>query len=163
MRRQHNVRRLAILFFLSISMNCLPQGSPENMVSKNTVLGELSINNNLALYSILYDRLLKPKGTLNFGIQAGFTYTPSIETAARRYSLLFPIRGYMLIGKSNHKLETGLGLRIEESFAYPEVIIGYRYRPKDEGFVFRGGYNFFATPVRFEHLVSVSIGYTFHD
>jgi len=69
----------------------------------------------------------------------------------------------MLIGKSTHKLETGVGLRIEESFAYPEMTIGYRYKPKDEGFVFRAGYNFFAAPGRFDHLVSVSIGYTFHD
>jgi hypothetical protein len=160
MRRQKYLRHLTIIFFLVISINGFSQGSLENKISKNTFMAELSINNDLDLYSILYDRLLKSNGILNFGIQTGLTFSTAVETGEKGYSIFYPIKGYFLIGNSNHKLETGFGVRIL-GFVFPDVNVGYRYKPKDNGLVFRAGYNGFVLPGGLNNLVSLSIGYTF--
>jgi len=159
MKESRYLRTLTIILFFLISVNSFSQSSPDNKISKNSFIAELSINKNLDLYSIYYDRLLKSNGTLNFGLQAGFTFSTAVETGEKGYSVFYPIRGYFLIGKSNHKLETGFGVKIL-GFVFPDINIGYRYKPKDNGLVFRAGYNGFVLPGGLNNLVSLSIGYT---
>lgn len=160
MHKSRYLRTLTIILYIMISINGFSQSLPYNKISKNSFIAELSINNNLDLYSIYYDRLLKSNGTLNFGFQTGLTFSTAVETGEKGYSVFYPIRGYLLIGKSNHKLETGFGVRIL-GFVFPDINIGYRYKPKDNGLVFRAGYNGFVLPSGLNNLVSLSIGYTF--
>jgi len=154
------LRYLTIIFFLEISIEGFSQDSPENKTSKNTFIAELSINPDLDLYSILYDRLLKSNGIFNFGIQTGLTYSTAVETGEKGYSFFYPIKAYFLIGKSKHKFEAGFGVRIL-GFVFPDVNIGYRYKPKKNGLVFRVGYNGFVLPGGLNNMASISIGYTF--
>ncbi len=160
MRRQNYSRHLTIIIFLMISIRCFPQGSLENKISKNAFMLELSINNDLDLYSILYDRLLKANGILNFGLQTGLTFSTAVETGEKGYSVFYPIKGYFLVGRGNHKLETGFGVRIL-GFVFPDINVGYRFKPVKNGFVFRAGYNGFVLPGGMNNLVYLSIGYTF--
>jgi hypothetical protein len=149
-----------IFLLLVIATNCFSQSVKEGVNSRNTLIAELSINTDLDLYSILYDRLLKPSGALNFGVQTGLTFSTAVETGEKGYSVFYPIRGYFLVGKNNHKLETGFGVRIL-GFVFPDINLGYRYKPMDNGLVIRAGYNGFVLPGGLNNLTSLNIGYTF--
>lgn len=154
------LKYLTITFFLVISINGFSQSLPEHKISKNAFIAEVSINKDLDLYSIYYDRLLISNGALNFGLQTGLTFSTAVETGSKGYAVFYPVKGYFLIGKKNHKLETGFGVRIL-GFVFPDFNIGYRYKPSGNGFVFRAGYNGFVLPGGLNNLVSLSVGYTF--
>lgn len=160
MKRLGVLRQLVIIYFLGITLNCFSQDSLKNEISKNTFLAELSLNKDLDLYSVLYDRLLKSNGVLNFGLQTGLTFSTAVETGDKGYSIFYPIKGYFLIGRNNHKFETGFGVRIS-GFVFPDMNIGYRYKPTDNGFSIRAGYNGLILWGGLNNLISVSIGYSF--
>ena len=141
-------------------MNCFSQESLKHKTSKNTILTEFCINQDLDLYSILYDRLLRTNGIVNIGVQTGLSMSTAVETGDKGYSIFYPLKGYLLIGKSAHKFEAGLGVRIL-GFVFPDCNIGYRYKPNDNGLCIRAGYNGFVLPGGLNNMLSLSVGYTF--
>jgi hypothetical protein len=155
-----NLRNLIIVTLMILPVKCFSQSRYKNRVSKNTFFTELSINSDIYLSSVIYDRLLKPKGVFNVGLQAGITYSKSITTAYKGYSILYPVKCYIMVGSKRHKFETGFGARIL-TYPWPEINIGYRYKPINNGFSFRAGYNVVVFPVGLSKMANVSIGYAF--
>ena len=105
---------------MALITNCFSQGTIEVKTSKNTFLAEFNINQVLDLYSILYDRLLKTNGILNIGLQTGLTFSTAVESVDKGHSIFYPFKGYFLIGRSAHKFEAGLGVRIL-GFVFPDL------------------------------------------
>lgn len=112
------------------------------------------------VYALLYDRILKPKGPVKIGFQTGFAFSLSVDQGDKGFMGFFPIKGYLLMGKTKHFLETGLGLKIS-GIPYPDFNIGYRYKSVDKGFSFRIGYAGLAFFNGFNSMFGASAGYAF--
>jgi len=141
-------------------MNGFTQEAVTDTLPRNTFFAEFNLNQNIDFYTILYDRILKPKGKFKIGIQAGLSISTEIEKAEKGFTTYFPIKGYFLLGKQRHFFEPGFGFKISD-LPYPEFNIGYRFKPIDNGLSFRAGYIGMAFFGGFENMISLSAGYTF--
>ena len=104
--------------------------------------------------------MFKANGTIKIGMQSGLTFSTEIETGDKGYTVFFPIKGYILVGKNKHYFESGLGFKIL-GFVYPDFNIGYRFKPKTNGISLRAGYSGMFLPGGLQNMISVSAGYTF--
>lgn len=154
------IRFQLILFFLLINICGFAQEIESDKFSKNALFAEFNFNTNLDLYSILYDRMLKSDGTIKIGLQTGLTFSTAIETGDKGYSTFFPLKGYLLVGKTKHYFETGLGVKIL-GFVFPDFNVGYRFKPKNNGLSLRTGYSGIILPGGLNNMISLSAGYTF--
>lgn len=152
---------LVISTFLSIT--CLGQITDEKQSSKNTVFGEFSIGNDINVYSVLYDRLIKPEGSVLIGLQTGISILSDGSESDRYYTFLKPVKCYFLFGKDLLFFETGLGIGILE-IPFLDINAGIRLKSVSHGLCFRGGYNgFVIVPMGggIINMLSISAGYSF--
>jgi hypothetical protein len=122
--------------------------------AKNSIYLELLGNG--GLYSINYDRMFSE----NVGARVGLSYLSEFDIIFAKIEDLFiaPVTINYLVGERNSKLELGAGIvfisvKNSDIFGFTKAehnsairgtaTFGYRYQPKDGGFVFRAGF----TPV----------------
>lgn len=140
-----------ILFGLFLIINGIPGKTMAQDINKparpdfsrNSVY--LEILGQGGIYSLNYDRLFSEY----FGGRIGFSAFTSIFESS---FLLVPITANYLVGSKNHHLELGAGVVFgsidfndSESDAKGSALIetatiGYRYQPKQDGFLFRIGF-----------------------
>jgi hypothetical protein len=156
-----------ILFLLIILFSL----SSNAQIKSNSIYFELFGNG--GLYSINYDRLI----TENLGGRIGFMYLPSIDfviTSAENI-IVVPLMVNYFAG-DNNKLELGAGiiyvsidnvgfLGFESgeggSGVVGTAVFGYRYQPKDGGFLFRIGLTPFFSGNGAAVSGGLSIGFSF--
>lgn len=145
--------------------------SSNAQVKYNSIYFELFGNG--GLYSINYDRLF----TENIGGRIGFMYLPSIDfvlTSAENI-IVVPVMLNYLAGE-NSRLELGAGIvfvSVDDvgffgfksskggSAVAGTAVIGYRYQPKDGGFLFRIGLTPFFSGNGAEVSGGLSLGFSF--
>jgi hypothetical protein len=143
----------------------VPPADRDEDLAKNAVYAELL--GNAILYSVNYERRFSDVvaarlGFSYFGLSASVSDATS-SASARANFFLFPVMANFLVGGRNNKLELGVGALAlivsgsAEGVSFGEKVtatgaaaavagtatIGYRYQPRDGGFVFRVG----ATPI----------------
>lgn len=131
----------ALMILVSLNLNA--------QIKSNSLYFEILGNG--GLYSINYDRLI----TENLGGRIGFSYLPSIDIifSSVENLIVIPVMVNYFAGEDS-KLELGAGIIFvsvdnigffgfesgEGGSAFAgTAVIGYRYQPKDGGFVFRVG------------------------
>lgn len=156
-------RFLIVLCILFILPNCFLHAQKEP--GKNVIYIEgLGVG---GLYSINYERFIKD----DYSIRIGFTtWTTRIITTQSFTGV--PIMGNYLIGKSNSKLELGVGVEYgkvknvsfwagnsssDSGFAIISSY-GYRYQPLNGGIHFRAVISNIKTSVSSETVLGISLG-----
>lgn len=117
---------------------------------------------NSLLYSINIEKSLSSGYSPRLALGIGAEYLSSLTLNNLYYynSLCLIPTANLLFGKNSHFLETGLACL----FAYgkgnftPSARIGYRYQPKNGGFIFRVAYTPLLTGINF-HYGGISLGY----
>jgi len=119
---------------------------------RNTIFVELLGNG--GIYSLNFDRILISKEKWKLAGRVGFTYHNFFDDLNSQFYGI-PLEVSYLLGRSNHFLETGLGVtpvydtsdgfeqnspKQETLFIITPVRIGYRYQRKEGGFFFKAGW-----------------------
>ncbi len=156
------------IFFAFQILLCMNSNA---QIKSNSLYFELFGNG--GLYSINYDRLF----TENIGGRIGFMYLPSIDfvlTSADNI-IVVPVMLNYLAGE-NSRLELGAGIvfvSVDDvgffgfksskggSAVAGTAVIGYRYQPKDGGFLFRIGLTPFFSGNGAEVSGGLSLGFSF--
>ena len=162
-----------LLFVLLITNTLIAQELKENVLPKNSIFFELY--GSAFLYSINYERIFYLKSENIYVGRAGAFIFPLVEEGnGPWYSI--PLTINKLIGTSNHKLEIGIGELITIAKtndgtktnlnSVTNVILGYRYQPKNSGLLFRLSYTPWISNDDFpdfegSHRGGVSLGYSF--
>ena len=157
---------VTLLLFLIFLQPAYSQSKP------NSVYFELIGNG--GLYSINYDRLI----TDNVSGRIGFMYLSKLDLIFLTVDniVIIPVTLNYLIGNGNNKFEIGAGIDYVNSsggslFGYKTNVtvtqifgtatIGYRYRQKDGGFLFRIGFTPIFGANGFQPLAGLSLGFSF--
>jgi hypothetical protein len=161
-----NIRLIAlvILIFSAINFPVNAQTHPNSIY--------LEFFGNGGLYSLNYDRLFSE----DIGARIGFMYfeTEQFLFLTDIELFLIPITLNYLAGSENHKFELGIGpvlvfgsagiFGLESdsgSGVGGTATIGYRYQPKDGGFLFRIGFTPYWGFDEFYPTGGLSLGYAF--
>jgi hypothetical protein len=177
--RTNPSRLLLVVLFLSPAwLFCQRQDSLASRGATNIVYGEVATMVFWTWGSVNYERMLNERSSVRIGVGGGYFSVPA-ERAISGYGATV-MYNYFPIGVE-HRLELGIGVAIANttgpsvdlppvyaSFSDippeltrlwwygPAVSIGYRYQPRDGGFLFRVGatlVNLFGFPLQ------VSLGY----
>lgn len=139
------------------------ENSDETPFKHHSVYVELGGNS--FIYSINYDYMFQLSDLTKLAIGAGFEYIDEIEINKTSYGDSFCITpaANLLIGRSSHHFETGVAAfyPLSASIIIPTVRLGYRYQPKNGGFLFRIGATPLIVPGAILPWAGLSVGYTF--
>lgn len=125
----------------------------------------LELGGNSFIYSINYDYTLQLSDLTKLAIGTGFEYVDEIKINEVSYGSSFCITpaANFLFGRSSHHFETGIAAYypLSAGTIIPTIRLGYRYQPRNGGFLFRIG----ATPIVVPGVIlpwaGLSVGYTF--
>ena len=113
--------------------------------SKNIYYIDIGLNLFFIGVGINYERMLND----NFSIRVGSNIGTVIWSAeGNNHGISFPVTlNYMTKGAGKFEIGGGAGLRINllekrKLGIWPAGRIGYRHQPKDEGFMWRAGFDF---------------------
>lgn len=132
----------------------------EKPIRKNSLY--LELGGSSMLYSFNYDRLIPLSRSIKLTVGAGMEYVTQLTVNEVNYGAAYCITpsANLLFGSSSHHLETGVSVftHTSSSTLIPALRLGYRYQPRNGGFLFRAG----LTPLfGFIPWGGVSFGYTF--
>lgn len=155
------MRLILIIFFFLFPILGFCQKYNTNNLAKNSIFIDCNYNPELDFYSVMYDRMLKPKGVWKIGVQTGLTLSSKVVDANNNFAKFFPIRSYFLFGYNSHYFETNFGVKIL-GVVFPEFGLGYRYKTEKGGLSFRVGYSgIMMIHGGLQNMVSLSVGYAF--
>lgn len=120
------------------------------------------------LGSINYEKLFYQKDNIGFTWRAGLSIAPIDKNNGM--GIVFPLMLNMLIGKSAHKLELGVGQGLTittkgSGFLLATAVIGYRYQSETKKWFYRITYTpliSYLVDFQVQQWAGVSIGYTFN-
>ena len=118
------------------------------------------------LGSLNYERSCRKAEKLETTFRAGFSIAPISQNNG--FGIVLPLMYNVLLGKSSHKLECGLGLGMTITtqrafFILAPAAIGYRYQPEDKSWFYRITYSpliSFLVDFQVQQWAGVSIGYS---
>ncbi|MEO0162125.1 MAG: hypothetical protein ABIL74_07620 [candidate division WOR-3 bacterium] len=123
--------------FFPIS-NFAPAQTLNEIHKSNTIFIE-AVGQSVGFFSLNYDHRVHPNFTFRVGLGVSLGYT-------------VPISANFITGiETSHHFEVGVGLtygriislladEVDDIILVPTGVLGYRYQPKNGGFVFRGGF-----------------------
>ncbi|NLO70604.1 MAG: hypothetical protein GX102_06630 [Porphyromonadaceae bacterium] len=143
------------LFFIAITL-CIVvtiqaqdvETYAEAPLKRNSLYFELGGNS--LLYSLNFDHLIPFSNSLKLAVGGGFEYVTDIKINDVSYgaSTCLTPSANLLLGRTSHHFETGVScfVPLSAGIALPAVRLGYRYQPRNGGFLFRIGATPFITP-----------------
>lgn len=142
------VSRILICFLLIISISStkaqLKQFLKPEVLEGDQVHVELWGSG--GAYSVNFERSVLKRKSLQLKARIGFSITPWQERNRWYWHFIFPIQGFLLLGKGSSMFEISAGSRFWEiipDYDWPHFWInagmGYRYQSPKSGLVFRIG------------------------
>jgi len=147
-----------ILFLLSIFFSCTLCGQRERYVS-------FELGGSGGIASLNYEKTFVNREVCKFSWRLGFSVAPIDRTNGT--VLIFPLMVHGIVGKSNHKLDLGIGQSLSittrgQPFVLMPAVVGYRFQPEDKRCYWRIAY----TPLisyllnfQVQHWAGLTFGY----
>ncbi|MBL7892974.1 MAG: hypothetical protein JNL63_10115 [Bacteroidia bacterium] len=150
---------MPIIFFSVIAI-----GQTESIPKRRSVYFELAGSGGLG--SLNYEKIFFQKNSIEYTWRAGLSIAPVDRNNG--IGIVFPLIVNVIMGKSAHKLEMGLGQGITittkgSAFALTTVVVGYRYQPEAKKWFYRISYTpliSYLVDLQMQQWGGISIGYT---
>jgi hypothetical protein len=138
----------------------------EANIKKKSFYFELAGSGGLGSFN--YEKELCKKNITEYTFRAGLSIAPIDKNNGS--GIVFPIMLNALVGKTAHKLETGIGQGITITtkgnfFFLGTAVIGYRYQHPEKKWFYRVSYTpliSYIIDIQIQHWAGLSIGYTFN-